>query len=121
MLSHVFHQVRISLILSFVLVCASVFGMTGYAHADDEMANEPAPTREMAQEEQNHTSSTLAHRIGIDAPSKGDMTHDVQITGQASASGTLAPEPGGRTRFQTPDDARRERPQSHLGGLVPDS
>lgn len=51
MLSHVFHQVRISLILSFVLICASVFGMTGYAHADDEMANEPAPTREMAQEE----------------------------------------------------------------------
>ena len=66
MLSHVFHQVRISLILSFVLVCASVFGMTGYAHADDEMPNEPAPTREMAQEEQNHTSGALAHRIGID-------------------------------------------------------
>ena len=105
MLSHVFHQVRISLILSFVLVCASVFGMTGYAHADDEMPNGPAPTREMAQEEQNHTSGALAHRIGIDAPSKGDMTHDVQITGQASASGTLAPEPG-----DAPDSKPRRRP-----------
>ena len=114
MLSHVFHQVRISLILSFVLVCASVFGMTGYAHADDEMPNEPAPTREMAQEEQNHTSGALAHRIGIDAPSKGDMTHDVQITGQASASGTLAPEPGDApdSKPQTTPDENALNPTS---------
>ena len=114
MLSHVFHQVRISLILSFVLVCASVFGMTGYAHADDEMPNEPAPTREMAQEEQNHTSGALAHRIGIDAPSRGDMTHDVQITGQASASGTLAPEPGDApdSKPQTTPDENALNPTS---------
>ena len=108
MLSHVFHQVRISLILSFVLVCASAFGIAGYAHADDEMANEPASTREMAQEEQNHTSGALAHRIGIDAPSKGDMTHDVQITGQVSASGTLAPEPG-----DTPDSKPQTTPDEN--------
>lgn len=88
--------------------------MTGYAHADDEMANEPAPTREMAQEEQNHTSGTLASSIGIEASREGDGDHGIQISSQEGAANIPTPEPGDApdSKPQTTPDVNALNPTS---------
>ena len=87
MFSHAFHRIRTSLMLSSILVCAGFFGITSYAHASEEVANDSTLVLEEAQGNPTCTSVPMDN-IDVKGISEDDVAHGMRAVDQEAVTST---------------------------------